>query len=59
LEHRVQGSTHLATAIGRELCLNVYKVLFHTGCSLIQELAKAKNNLTLTIIFKKLMAMIW
>ncbi len=50
------GKTHLATAIGRELCLKGNKVLFHTGCSLIQELVKAKNNLTLTNLFKKLMA---
>ncbi|RLA63086.1 MAG: AAA family ATPase [Epsilonproteobacteria bacterium] len=50
------GKTHLATAIGRELCLKGHKVLFHTGCSLIQELVKAKNNLTLTNLFKKLMA---
>lgn len=50
------GKTHLATAIGRELCLKGYKVLFHTGCSLIQELVKAKNGLTLTNFFKKLLA---
>lgn len=50
------GKTHLAMGIGRELCLKGYKVLFHTGCSLIQELVKAKNNLTLTNLFKKLMA---
>ncbi|MBC8552282.1 MAG: ATP-binding protein [Candidatus Brocadiales bacterium] len=50
------GKTHLAMGIGRELCLKGYKVLFHTGCSLIQELVKAKNNLTLTNYFKKLMA---
>ncbi|MCK5884439.1 MAG: IS21-like element helper ATPase IstB [Bacteriovoracaceae bacterium] len=50
------GKTHLAMGIGRELCLKGYKVLFHTGCSLMQELVKAKNNLTLTNFFKKLMA---
>lgn len=50
------GKTHLAMAIGRELCLKGIKVLFHTGCSLVQELVKAKNNLTLTNYFKKLMA---
>lgn len=48
------GKTHLATSIGRELCLKGRKVLFHTGCSLLQELVKAKNNLTLTRFFKKL-----
>lgn len=50
------GKTHLAMAIGRELCLKGKKVLFFTGCGLIQELAKAKNNLTLTNFFKKMMA---
>lgn len=50
------GKTHLAMGIGRELCLKGFKVLFHTGCSLIQELVRAKNNLTLTNYFKKLMA---
>ncbi len=50
------GKTHLARGIGRELCSRGYKVLFHTGCSLIQELVKAKNNLTLTNFFKKMMA---
>ena len=50
------GKTHLAMGIGRELCLKGYKVAFHTGCSLIQELVKAKNNLTLTNLFKKMMA---
>ena len=49
------GKTHLAMAIGRELCLKGKKVLFHTGCSLIQELVKAKNSLTLTNFFKKMM----
>lgn len=28
----------------KELCLKVKKVLFFTGCSLVQELVKAKNN---------------
>ncbi len=50
------GKTHLAMGIGRELCLKGYKVLFYTGCSLIQELVKAKNQLTLTNFFKKMMA---
>lgn len=50
------GKTHLAIGIGRELCLKGFKVLFHTGCSLVQELVKAKNNLTLTNFFKKLKA---
>ena len=50
------GKTHLASGIGRELCLKAFKVLFYTGCSLIQDLVKAKNNLTLTNFFKRLMA---
>ena len=49
------GKTHLALAIGRELCLKGKKILFFTGCSLVQELVKAKNNLTLTNYFKKMM----
>lgn len=50
------GKTHLAMGIGRELCLKGYKVIFHTGCGLTQELVKAKNNLTLTNYFKKMMS---
>jgi len=50
------GKTHLAVAIGRELCLKGFKVLFVTGCELTQNLVKAKNNLTLTNYFKKLLA---
>jgi len=48
------GKTHLAIGIGRELCLKGHKILFHTGCSLVQELVKEKNNLTLTNYFKKM-----
>ena len=48
------GKTHLAIAIGRELCLKGYKILFSTGCELTQNLVKAKNNLTLTNFFKKM-----
>lgn len=47
------GKTHLALAIGRELCLKGKKVLFQTGCSLAQDLAKAKNALALTNYFKR------
>ena len=36
-------------------CLKGKKILFFTGCSLVQELVKAKNNLTLTNYFKKMM----
>lgn len=48
------GKTHLAIAIGRELCLKGFKVQFFTCGGLIQELVKAKNNLTLTNYFQKL-----
>jgi DNA replication protein DnaC len=48
------GKSHLAVAIGRELCIKNKKVLFHTGCSLVQELAKAKTTLSLTNFFMKL-----
>ena len=48
------GKTHLALAIGRELCLKDKKIFFYTGCTLVQELVKAKNNLTLTNFFQKM-----
>lgn len=48
------GKTHLAIAIGRELCLRGKSVLFFTGCSLVQELSKASNNLTLTNFFRRM-----
>ena len=50
------GKTHLALALGRELCLAHYKVIFFTGCELVQQLARAKNELGLSKYFKKLMA---
>lgn len=50
------GKTHLALALGRELCLKGKKIIFFTGCSLVQELVKAKNSLTLTNYFKKMSA---
>jgi len=48
------GKTHLAMAIGRELCFNGFKVIFFTGCELIQNLVRAKDNLRLSDYFKKL-----
>lgn len=48
------GKTHLAIAIGRELCLIGKRVIFMTCCELVQELQKAKNTLTLTNMFKKM-----
>ena len=50
------GKTHLAIALGRELCLRGFKVQFYTCAGIIQELVKAKNNLTLTNLFQKLRA---
>ena len=50
------GKTHLAMAIGRELCLNSFRVVFFTGCELVQQLVKAKNNLSLSNYFKRMMA---
>ena len=54
--HSGAGKTHLSMAIGRELCLKGFKVIFFTGCELIQNLSKAKNALTLSHFFKKLMS---
>ena len=48
------GKTHLAIAIGRELCLKGFKVQYFTCSGLVQELVKAKNNLTLSNYFIKL-----
>ncbi len=50
------GKTHLAISIGRELCLKGFKVIFFTGCELVQELKRAKDDLALTQYFKKMRA---
>lgn len=47
------GKTHLTLAIARELCLKGHRVLFTTACALVQELAKARNELALTRFFKR------
>ena len=47
------GKTHLSLAIARELCLKGHKVLFTTACALVQDLLKARNELTLTRFFKR------
>ncbi len=47
------GKTHLSLAIARELCLRGHRVLFTTACALVQELAKARNELALTRFFKR------
>lgn len=48
------GKSHLAESIGRELCIKGKKVIFYTGCSLVQELVRAKSSLNLTKFFIKL-----
>ena len=50
------GKTHLALALGRELCLAQHKVKFFTACELVQQLVRAKNDLSLSKYFKRLMA---
>lgn len=47
------GKTHLATAIGYELCQNGYKVLFTTGNSLITSMIEAKDNRLLSKFLEK------
>jgi DNA replication protein DnaC len=48
------GKTHLAMAICRELCIKGHKVLYTTACELLQELIRAKNNLSLSRLFKRM-----
>lgn len=48
------GKTHLAIAVGRQLCLNGFKVRYYPCCELIQDLCKAKRDLSLSQFFFKL-----
>ncbi len=48
------GKTHLAIALGRELCQKGYRVLFINACDLVQMLIKSKNSLSLDKTFKNL-----
>ncbi len=48
------GKTHLAIAIGRQLCLKKYKVYFNNICNFINLLQEANQNLMLNKFFKKL-----
>jgi DNA replication protein DnaC len=48
------GKTHLAIAIGRELCLKKYKVLFSNVCQFINQMQEANHNLSLSKFFKKI-----
>ena len=47
------GKTHLTISIGRELCLQGYKVIFLTACELVQELVRARQELCINKLFKK------
>ncbi len=47
------GKTHIASAIGYELCLKNYKVLFFTGNALITSMVESKDELNLTKFFEK------
>lgn len=48
------GKTHLAIAIGRELCLKKYRVYFSNVCLFINQMQEANQNLVLHKFFKKL-----
>jgi DNA replication protein DnaC len=41
------GKTHLATAIGIEACQKGFKTRFVTGCSIVNELVEARNEMCL------------
>lgn len=47
------GKTHLATAIGYELCQKNYKVLFTSGNALVTKMIEAKDEKTLSKFFDK------
>ncbi len=47
------GKTHLATAIGYELCQRSFKVLFTTGNSLITSMIESKDERILSKFFEK------
>jgi DNA replication protein DnaC len=48
------GKTHLAIAIGRELCLKKYRVYFSNVCHFINQMQEANQNLILHKFFKKM-----
>jgi DNA replication protein DnaC len=48
------GKTHLAIAIGRELCLKKYKVYFCNVCQFINQMQEANQQLGLNKFFKKM-----
>ncbi|NCC70567.1 AAA family ATPase [bacterium] len=48
------GKTHIAIAIGRELCLKKHKVYFSNVCQFINQMQEANQQLALNKFFKKL-----
>lgn len=48
------GKTHLALALAQEWCLQGRRVYYITATQLVQDLLKAKRELTLTALIKKL-----
>lgn len=48
------GKTHLAVSLAREWCLRGRRVCFTTAAALVQELLKAKRDLKLNSLLKKL-----
>lgn len=47
------GKTHLATSLGIEACKNGIRTRFVTGCGLANELIEARDEKTLSRIFKR------
>lgn len=48
------GKTHLASSLGREWCLRGRRVFFTTASAIVQELLKAKRDLKLNLMLKRL-----
>lgn len=48
------GKTHLAAALGRELCLKKYRVYFSNVCNFINVLQKANQDLELNKFFMRM-----
>lgn len=48
------GKTHLAIAIGRELCFKKYRVYFSNVCQFINLLQEANQNLALNKFFRRM-----
>lgn len=52
--HCGTGKTHLAIALGRELCLKKYRVYFNNLCNFINDLLRANKDLALHRFFKNI-----